>query len=241
MIKIILAVYVLSLSLTVNASLPRQKPSIESILAGSTDAKFEQLKKLGPEIYSDLKKIAFSEDRALGIRWQAFMAMARLGEKDSLPEVNQALKSKDWFLRHAALKVIPLFDERRAYDVSVVSLNDPALVVRTQAVDTLAKIKNPECTSKLWQQLYTKENYHRNQSLWIRRHIVEALSEFSPRGTEDKFVRVLDDADSTLFPSAIAGLERITGQKLGDANMPAIYKRYLWKKWYEVKKKKLNG
>lgn len=225
-------------SSSVIAAIPKQNTSLEKILAKQTSEKFNELKKQGPEVYAKLKNIAFNNDKHLAMRWQAFMAMVRLGEKESLPEIQQALESKDWFLKNAALRVAVHFDESLAYKAAVKNLADNALVVRSEAVKALAKIKKPESSDKLWEELYSKSNYMKNQSLWIRKDIITALSEFSPKGTEEKFIKVLSDSDSTLFGPAIQGLERLTGFKLGDKDMPPVYKRYLWKKWFETNSKK---
>jgi hypothetical protein len=221
------------------ASIPRGGDKIEilRILSKKNDQKFSDLKHLGPAVYSTLKNIAFDDERTLSTRWQAFMAMVRLGERESLPEINQALRSRDWFLRDAALKVFPLVDQSKAYEAAFGRLDDSALVVRTSAVDTLAKLKNPQCSEKLWDILYSRENYIHNESLWIRRHIIEALADFSPIGSEEKFIKVLADSDSTLFPSAIRGLERLTGKHLGATDEPAVYKRHYWQAWFKEKQK----
>ena len=223
------------------AAIPKNSTSLEQILAQKSSDKFAKLRDLGPQVYADLKQIAFNEDRALGTRWQAFMAMAKLGDKDAMPEIDQALNSHEWFLKNAALKVVVLFDETKAYSAAVKSLDDSALVVRSQAVKTLAKVKNEKCVPRLWQELYSKENYLKNQSLWIRKDIVNVLAELSPKGSEEKFIKVLNDSDSTLFDPAIRGLERLTGVKLGNAEMPGVYKRYLWKKWFENRSKEKSS
>jgi HEAT repeat protein len=236
--KVVIGLAFLFSSLNSYAAIPREKPSLEKILEQKNSAKFDTLKKMGPDVYKDLKKIAFNDERNLGLRWQAFMAMVKLGEKEALPEVEVAAKSKDWFLRNAAIKVAPLLNKEKAYDLSLKGLADSSLIVRTQAVDSLGKVKKSDCADDLWKHLYSKDNFHKKQSLWIRRHIVEVLAELSPAGTESYFIKVLDDADSSLFSPAIKGLERLTGQNLGEAQMPAVYKRYLWKKWFENKTKK---
>jgi HEAT repeat protein len=215
------------------ASLPKTNLSLEKILTQSGPQKFAQLRHLGPKVYVELRRLAFDDDSSLGLRWQAFMAMVQLGEKESLPEVQTALESPDWFMRDAALKALPTLDRERAYRAGLDKLHDTALVVRSSAVDALAKVKNPNCSEDLWKELYSKENYIRHQSLWIRKHIVEALAELAPRGSEAKFIKVLDDSDSRLFAPAIRGLERVTGKKLGAENVPPVYRRYYWKKWYQ--------
>ncbi|MCC6277032.1 MAG: HEAT repeat domain-containing protein [Oligoflexia bacterium] len=221
------------------ASIPQntQRPVIEKVLAQKSEKKFSDLKKMGPRVYADLKRIAFNEDRALGIRWQAFMAMVKIGEKEALPEVDLALRSQDWFMRDAAIRILPILDEDRAYKAAMRALDDSALVVRSTAVKTLKVLKRPESADKLWNELYSKENFMRNQSLWIRKYIVEALADLAPPNSEEKFIKVLDDDDSLLFEPAIRGLERLTGQKMGDPSVPAVYKRYYWKKWYQDRKK----
>jgi HEAT repeat protein len=215
------------------ASLPKNNMQLEKILAEPGAQKFSQLRQMGPHVYVELRRLAFNDDSALGLRWQAFMALVQLGEKESLPEVQTALESPDWFMRDAALKVLPALDREKAYRAGVDKLHDTALVVRSSAVDLLAKVKNPNCSEDLWKELYTNENYIRHQSLWIRKHIVEALAELAPRGSEAKFVKILDDSDSRLFAPAIKGLERVTGKKLGAENVPPVYRRYYWKKWYQ--------
>jgi len=215
------------------ASIPRQNPqNIEAILQKSGTAKYNELRSLGARAYFDLKVIAFTEAKDMKVRWRALMAMARLGERQSLPEMKQALKSKQWFMRDAALKVLPAIDSGEGAKAALGALDDSALVVRTTAVDSLHKLRKSEVSPKLWSMLYNKENYMKKQSLWIRRHIVEALADIAPKGSEAQFIKVFDDADSTLYEPAIKGLERLTGKRFGDKDEPANYRRYRWQKWW---------
>jgi hypothetical protein len=227
------ALVLIIFSLQTFGSIPKNALSLEKILMSHSSDKYARLRSFGPQVYVDLRHLAFDDDLQLGVRWQAFMAMVHLGERDSLPEVQAALDSPDWFMRDAALKVLPALDREKAYRAGLEKLHDAALVVRSSAVDVLGKMRNPACAGDLWKELYSKENYIRHQSLWVRRHIVEALADIAPRGSEGQFIRVLDDSDSTLFAPAIKGLERVTGKKLGADNVPPVYRRFYWKKWYK--------
>ncbi len=222
------------------ASIPDSKrtASIERVLNQNDEYKFTYLKTLGPQVYKDLRQITFDSRRELDIRWKAFMAMVRIGEKESMPEVQKALKSSEWYLRNAALRVLPALDAKEAYTAALGALNDSALVVRTAAVDTLALVNNANCSDKLWIELYQKRNYIGEQSLWIRRHIVEALAKIAVKGSEEKFVKVLDDKDKTLYSPAIKGLERVTGKKFGSSDIPPTHLRFYWKKWFVENKSK---
>src|ERR1700677_2184915 len=110
----------LFLSLTAIASVPKDSPlALEKILNESSPQKFAELRHMGPHVYVDLRRLAFNDDRALATRWQAFMAMVQLGEKESLPEVQTALESPDWFMRDAALRVLPALDREKAYRAGI--------------------------------------------------------------------------------------------------------------------------
>jgi HEAT repeat protein len=148
------------------------------------------------------------------------------------------MKNKDWFMRSAALRVLPLIDQDRAYDEALKALGDKALVVRSQAVDTLARLNRSESAPRLWEELYSKDNYMHKRSLWIRKKIVATLADVAPAGSEARFIKSLSDADASLYEPAIRGLERLTGQKLGDQNMHPNFKRHLWQKWFEAHGKK---
>ena len=102
-------------------------------------------------------------------------------------------------------------------------LSDPSLVVRTSAVKVIRESNDRASESHLWQELYHKINYRGAQSLWIRRHIVETLSDFSTQGSEGQFVSLLDDPDRSLHAPAMKALEKLTGQ--------TSQSRKFWKAW----------
>jgi HEAT repeat protein len=214
------------------AAIPKNDQSIEKILLTKGSGKYERLRSLGPQAYWDLKALAFNEEKNLQYRWAAMVAMARLGEQHSLPELKQALKHRDWFMRDVSLRLLPAVDKKEASEAAVRALKDSALVVRTTAVDSIKSLKVSKASDQLWKMLYAKDNYMKKQSLWIRRHIVEALAEIAPAGSEAQFIKVFDDSDSSLYEPAIKGLERLSGKKLGNAREPANFRRYQWQKWW---------
>lgn len=210
---------------------PDLTPQVREILISNPSVRNDKLKKLGSKAYPVLVGMAFHDAETMKSRWSAFMALVQMAEKESLPEVRKALVSKDWFLRDAGLRVLPVLDAKAALTESTKALKDPALIVRTTAVENLKKIKDPNSAAALWSSLYDKRNFHRKQSLWIRRHILEALAEISPKGSAHQFGKVLNDNDKSLLEPAMAGLEKVTKQKLGDPHFPLEYRRQLWLEW----------
>lgn len=187
----------------------------------------------GPQGYRNLTQIMFDEKASMDTRWRAVMAAGRVGNKNSVPELEKALRAKEWFMRNAGLIAISRVDEKKAQTWAEKLLSDKALVVRAAAVDVLHEHGQRSSADLLWKKLYSKENYKGKQSLFIRRRIAETLAKVGSKGDESRFIQVLGDKDEALHISAIAALERITQQTLGSANEPLKFKRAYWQKWWD--------
>ncbi len=189
------------------------------------------LRSEGTSGYKNLVALMNDESASMEARWRAVTAMGRIGGKLSIPEMKQALHSKVWYLRNAALVSSVQIDHDQALAWAKELLSDKALVVRSAAVDVMTDLKDVRSKSILWQKLNAKENFRGKQSLWIRRKIVESLSLIEEKGSEQKFGALLADKDETLYPPAIRALERLTNQKLGNADEAPKFKRLQWQAW----------
>lgn len=189
------------------------------------------LKSEGTAGYRNLIALMNDESAPMEARWRAVTAMGRLGGKLSLPELKQALHSKVWYLRNAALVSSVQIDHDQALTWAKELISDKALVVRSAAVDVMTDLKDARSKAILWQKLNSKENFRGKQSLWIRRKIVESLASIEEKGSEQKFGQILSDKDETLYPSAIKALERITEQNLGLRDDAPKAKRIQWQAW----------
>ena len=99
----------------------------------------------------------------------------RVSGKRSLEQVEQDLKSSKWYVRAAAL----VYLEKNHIDLALHHarglINDPALLVRARAVGVMSKSRAELDQKLLLQQLTAPINYHKNQSLFIRRQIVKNI------------------------------------------------------------------
>jgi hypothetical protein len=189
------------------------------------------LKVQGPAGYKNLRAIMFDPKSKIDSRWRSTTAVGRLGGPLSLPELERATKADVWELRSAALIAVARFDRRSASKWSRALLKDKALLVRLTAVETIETIQDRGAVPELWAELQSKQNFKRSQSLFIRRRIVEALAKLEGRGSEDRFVALLEDSDPKLHQPAIAALERLTGHSLGKPTDPLSRRRALWQQW----------
>lgn len=217
----------------VAASAAISKNVTQEALSKPFAGRLETLENQGPQGYRNLMTIMFDEKMPMATRWRAVTAAGRIGGKESVPELERALKAPDWFMRNAGLVALAKIDRKAAIGWARKLVNDRALVVRAAAVETLADLRDTDSAGLLWEKLYAKENFRHEQSLFIRRRIVEALAVFKPVGSEGKFVKILADRDENLHPLAILALEKLTNNSLGSEKDPVAFKRERWQKWWD--------
>lgn len=194
------------------AAIPTEKAVQEPVLSALKSQPKQRLQVIrshGKNGIKQLRTIAFSQNLPVESRWKALTTLARIADKESLPDLERAIQSSDWFMRDAALKSLEKVAPDQARRWARLLISDPALVVRTSAVGTITRLNDKDSSPLLWERLYSAQNYRGSQSLWVRRHIVEALSRFAKKGEEEKFKKILSDKDQSLHKPAIAALDRI--------------------------------
>ena len=196
------------------------------------EMRIDAIRARGPQGYRNLVMLMLDDTSGVEARWRAVTAIALIGQKNAKPEIETALKSREWYLRNAGLVAMSNVDRESAIKWGRKLLTDKALVVRAAAVATLTDLGDAGSVPLLWEKLRAKENYKGKQSLFIRRHIVESLARLEKHGGEPKFIAVLADPDTSLHAPAIEALERLTKQKLGDSKDPIAFKKEHWQKWW---------
>lgn len=194
-------------------------------------SRINSLRSQGEEMIPALAAIAFNPKETLQVRWRAVTSLGEAFPKQARPIMSKALSSREWYMRNAGLIGMTHISRSRSLSWAGKLLNDPALVVRTAAVKTISKLKGHKFEGELWRKLYSKENYSKGKSLWIRKHIVATLSQFAKAGREPYFMRVLSDKDQTLHPYAISALESIHGKRTAHLKSTKD-KRVSWMRWW---------
>ena len=210
---------------------PEVTMSAKELLSLPGGNRVEVAKKRGAEFVAELERLAFSAQEDYGLRWKALILSAQIQGMRAEKTLQRALKAPEWFMRNAALlayqDILPLKATPFALDL----LKDKALVVRSAAVQVLAKNPTSSIRESLWEELGNAHNFRRKQSLFIRHQILAALA----RDPADKelplFVQHLRENDSKLHASAISALEKLTSQRFGQKNDSLEKKRVLWMKW----------
>lgn len=211
------------------AAIPKKSLSVESALRLPAEERVSLLRRIGPKSYRDLHAVAFDPARPYDIRWRAVVSMAWLGGKESVVDLEKALDSNDWFMRDAALKGMEKIDRSKTSEWAKKLLGDPALVVRSAAVQIIQDMHDVSAESALWEKIDAPENFRGEQSLFIRRQMLAALADITAKGNEDKFAKYLTDKDKTLHMVAVEGIERATGIRKDEDPRKSLQ---LWRKQY---------
>ena len=183
--------------------------NIRVILALPLENRLQALSLYGSSSYGVLESLVFSEKPSLSVRWRALTSLARLYPQRSRPVLEQALRSRVWFLRNAALVALERADPEESVRWAGRLMEDPALVVRTAAVQLITRHRASQYRKKLKKMLNAPGSYHHRQSLWIRYHIVLALASFALRGEEAFFTALLGDRDRRVQAAASLALRKL--------------------------------
>ena len=174
-------------------SLALALPNKHDLRAALTQNRLVDVKKMGAEGYKNLRDISLSETETMDQRWRATLAMARIGHKDSLVDLELFMKSHTWYMRSASLLGMALVDVKLSQQKAKELLSrDPALLVRASALQVLSQEKNLD-REFLWKELHNPINFRRGRSLSLRTSILQVLSK-RPLATEkSKFALLAND------------------------------------------------
>lgn len=140
--------------------------------------------KYGSKAVPALIKLASDRTQKDPDRYIALMAGARLGGSSMKSAVSPFLKDQSWMIRSAAIRVLSAFynsEEKDSSDLSELknqmfnSLKDPALVVRTEAVEAIDRLKLPGSGDALLNSLEDSSNYHKGVAQWVPQRALWAL------------------------------------------------------------------
>lgn len=153
------------------------------------------VKSMGPDGYQFLRRVMLSEAEPYEERWQAVLAMAKIGQHESRQDLEANLKSSTWFLRSSSLLGLSLIEKDFAIKKAKELLHrDRALLVRATALQVLSQSANLD-REYLWKELYNPINFRNGRSLSLRASILKVLSLEPRKNEKEKFLFLSNDKD----------------------------------------------
>lgn len=157
--------------------------------------------------WQDFLKIVNDDQQSMKIRWRAMMALTQLDKKNAENELPRFVQSKTWYIRNAAMIAMNEISKEKAALIAEKLLHDPALVVRSAAVDLLKNNLTQQRRDLLWDEFHQARNVHGKSNLWIRSQILEVLAK-NPRPHERKlFETLISQKDAQIAEVAKNALE----------------------------------
>ncbi len=177
--------------------------------------------------FSTELKTAQNIKKPMSVRWQALINAADVAHYNQIAYIKAFAKSKDWYMRNAALVALEKINVNHAEEEAQILIKDKALVVRSAAVDVLAKRFTRENRNLMALELSKPYNFAGHQSLWIRSKIFNLIAARASSGDRSFFVKYLFDRDQKISQMAAVTLERITEVTLSEKNKVNDWKSYV--------------
>jgi HEAT repeat protein len=229
----------LSCSMSSMAAIPPQSVNALSeaydVLSLPEGNQQQVAKHKGELLYPALIRISRSDAETMQTRWKALSLASSLKPEQVLPELELSLQSPEWFMRNAALLSLEKYHPAKAKTAAQRLLKDKALVVRSAAVQVLAKQMDAKIRDLFWEELNSPQNFRRKQSLWVRAEMISSLAEKPEAHETGMFVRNLKDSDKRIQASSVRAMEKLTKSTLGTAKMATAEKSELWIKWAKAR------
>lgn len=157
-------------------------------------------KKYGTKSIDRLISITENKKNKDQNRYIAMMAAVKIGGEAVIPKIEKLATDPSWMVRLGVLKAIRATKKTTSSEILFNALNDPAIVVRNEAVITIDQLNLPNSASQLMKTLNTPHNQYPKVPLWLVENILSVIAhEKGIKNTEElkKFI------DQTPHPKLI--------------------------------------
>jgi HEAT repeat protein len=179
----------------------------------------------------ELEVVVHDDDHDARERWIAARVMGQSHSPDAKTALLALCDDPMPAMRAAAASALGDLGYKDTADRVGELLKDDAVIVRVAAADALGLLKAEASARHLESALNDRKNYYRGESLFVRRHFVEALGEIGAWSSVPALIACFDDRDASVQDAALVSLRKIVGYDFAegrdrDEHMAA------WRRWY---------
>lgn len=182
--------------------------------AALTDAPANPPVEMTEEDYKNHLDFAANAKLNMNSRWKSLIKAADYAGEGQINDFKKFAQDKDWYMRNASLVALNKISPEAAQEEARRLVTDKALVVRSAAVEVLARKMSAANKKLLVTEVDKDYNYHKKNSLWIRRQILEKIARVATSDDRGLFAKNLFDKDPKISRVSAKALEKITGKKL---------------------------
>lgn len=187
------------------------------------------------EKFKDHIEMANNTKLNMNSRWSSLIRSTEFATKETYEDIRKFTTHKEWYMRNAALVALGKIDKDLALEEARKLVRDKALVVRSAAVEVIAKTMNDDNKKLLISEVNQGYNYNKKSSLWIRRQILEKVAVVANQADRELFVKNLFDQDKKIAELSARVLEKLTGTKLESKKFVDNWRNYAKEKsWHQT-------
>lgn len=190
---------------------------------------FAAIPKSDDKNFGNQIKLAQNTSLPMSTRWQSLIKAAEQAGPQQISEIAAFAKSNDWFMRNAALVALEKINSGYAIDQAKILVQDKALVVRSAAVEMLAKKNTLEIKRIFAEELAKPYNFSGRQSLWIRPQIMKVIAAGASSEDRHFMAKYLFDSDKKVAALSAAALEKISSIRFDEKNKIESWQSYVKK------------
>ena len=164
--------------------------------------------------------------------WVTARALGRIGGDSARSALTDGLRSKKIMARLGAVSALAVLGDPASVPALEAALYDKAMMVRAGAADALGAMRQPGSSKALGEALNIPPNFSRGKSLFVRRHIVEAMGTIGSLGSVDLLIKTLEDSDSSVQLAARGALQSISGRTFHSGSAITGDEISAWQNWW---------
>lgn len=143
--------------------------------------------------------------------WVAARAIGKIGGEGARRSLEAGLESPRVITRLGAISGLQSTADKASVQPLERALFDQAMTVRAAAADALGSLGARRSAVALTRALDLPANFHQGNSLFVRRHIVDALGAIGSISGIEMLVATLSDSDAEVAMAALKALTQTTG------------------------------
>ncbi len=177
-----------------------------------------------------LEEIAADDGHNARERWVAVRVLGQTGHPDAKAPLLALCDDPMPAIRAAAAASLGDLGDKSVAPKLTELLKDAAIIVRAAAADGLGLLKDVNSVGPLTDALWDSDSFYRGQSVWARRHYVDALGEIGSKKALPALVRGLEDTDPNVVTSSLLALRKIVGYDFAEGRSREEHIE-AWRRW----------
>lgn len=138
-----------------------------------TDVRSQAIKD-GAKSVPELIKVINTKKYPVKNKWHSIFLIGQIMGDKSIPYLESLSINKNWMIRLASLKTIAKLKNATS-NIYATLLKDKAMIVRFEALDSIARLELTHLSKNVWNMLYDDRNYSKSEGTRKRSDLIKKV------------------------------------------------------------------